>query len=75
MDSIYATTTTPHRFWRQQSLTTPPVYNPPNVAQATPPFVHPMYAAYMHHWYQQQQQQQLRFVCPSVHVYSLLAGY
>lgn len=55
VDSFY-TAATPHRFYRQQSLATPPVYNPPNVAQATPPFVHPMYAAYMHHWYQQQQQ-------------------
>lgn len=69
VDSFY-TAATPHRFWRQQSFSTSPVYNPPNVAQATPPFVHPMYAAYMHHWYQQQQQ--LRFVCLSVSLSSIL---
>jgi len=56
-----AATTPPHHFWRQSSLASPPMYNPPNVGQAMPPYVHPMYAAYMQHWYQQQQQ--LRCVC------------
>jgi len=52
-----AANTPPHHFWRQASLATPPMYSPPNIGQATPPYMHPMYAAYMQHWYQQQQQQ------------------
>ena len=72
--SLRAATTPPHQFWRQHSLATPPMYNPPNVGQAMPPYVHPMYAAYMQHWYQQQQQ--LRCVCLCVcHVIMKLLKY